>query len=224
MSRRFTQSLKFSLAAVIALAAPLALAQPHGVYPGWGGEPQGADYGGGANPWNSRAEQANPANVLRDVVGKLTHFLESKPNSRALAAYVEQEVVPWFDFEYMAQWAAGRRFNQMDEASQDELAARIKDAFLKSMMQKLARYSQQRAIFLAPQSDDSGEVTLPIAIENPSGGYPARLEFHMRQTYGGWKVIDVSANGMSALIHYRQMINEMQQRQPRRMAPPMQPY
>jgi ABC-type transporter MlaC component len=36
----------------------------------------------------------------------------------------------------------------------------------------------------------------------------------MRQTDKGWKVIDVSANGMSALLHYRQVVNEMMGQRP----------
>ncbi len=49
----------------------------------------------------------------------------------------------------------------------------------------------------------------------------------MRQTEQGWKVVDVSANGMSALVYYRQMFNELANQRPQqRMAPQqqMRPY
>jgi phospholipid transport system substrate-binding protein len=226
MSRYFKQSLKFSLAAAIALSLPLAQAQPSDGYPGWGGPPP-VDYGSGAYPWNpQQAQQKSPADVLREGVQQLTRFLDSKPNRGALTAYLDRVVAPWFDFDYMAQWAAGRRFQRMDEAQQDELAARIKVSFLEKMVQKLARYSNQRVMFLAAGSDGYDEVTVPVAIENPDG-YPSHLEFVMRQTGQGWKVVDVSANGMSALVYYRQMFNELgNQRPQQRMAPQqqMRPY
>lgn len=219
MSQNFKRSLGVSLAATIALASQLVQAQPYGGYPGWGGGAPADDYGSRAYPWGPRVEQDSPASLLQEGVENLTRFLASKPNRGNLAAYLHEEVAPWFDFDYMAEWAAGRRFQQMDEAQQADLAARIRESFLEKMAQKLARYSQQRAIYLPAQRDAPGQVTLPVAIENPAGGYPARLEFRLRQTEKGWRVIDVSANGMSALLHYRQMFNEMM-----RQRPPMRPY
>jgi len=226
MSRYFKQSLKFSLAAAIALSLPLAHAQSYDAYQGWGAPPA-ADYGQGGYPWNpQQIQQKTPADMLREGVQQLTRFLDSKPNRGALTAYLDRVVAPWFDFDYMAQWAAGRRFQRMDEAQQDELAVRIKVSFLEKMVQKLAHYSNQRVLFLAPVSDGYDEVTLPVAIENPDG-YPSQLEFVMRQTGQGWKVVDVSANGMSALVYYRQMFNELMNPRPQqRMAPQqqMRPY
>ena len=62
---------------------------------------------------------------------------------------------------FQAEWAAGRRFQHMDEAQQAELTTRIKQSFLEKMAQKLARYSQQRLIYLPAQYDAPGQVTLP---------------------------------------------------------------
>jgi len=218
MSRYLKKSLGFSLFAVLALSAPLAGAQQYGAYPGgqpaWrGGPPPVNDYGYGAQPWNHRAEENSPAAQLREAVEKLTQVLEGRPNREALTSYIDGEVAPWFDFDYMAAWAAGRRFQYMNETQQDELASRIKVSFLDKMVQKLARYSSQRAVFMPTLPDGPGQMTLPVSIENP-GGYPSHLEFHLRQTGKGWKVIDVSANGMSALLHYRQIINEMMGQRP----------
>lgn len=227
MARKFKHSLKLSLVAATLLSASLAQSQSYDAYPEWG---QGQGYGG--YPWAAPAEQnaqAAPAALLRDGVQKLTRFLDSRPDRGALTAYLDRVVAPWFDFNYMAQWAAGRRFNRLNDAQQAELVTRIKTSFLEKMAQKLARYSQQRAMFMPLRQDDYDEVTLPVAIENPDG-YPAQLEFVMRRTNRGWKVVDVSANGMSALVFYRQMVNEMlmnsemMNSRQQMMAPPMRPY
>lgn len=223
MSRLIKRSLGLSLVAAVALSSPLAQAQPYGGYQTWDAVPPTGDYGPGA-AWGQRAEQDSPVMALRSSVEKLTRFLASRPNRGALQAYLHQEIVPWFDFDYMAEWAAGRRYQEMDERQQDDLAARIRESFLEKMVQKLARYSQQRAIFLPAQAEAPGQLTLPIAIENPSGGYPSRLEFRLRQSELGWKVVDVSANGMSALLHYRQVFNEMSRPRQPMMPQQMRPY
>lgn len=217
-------TLSGSLAAALLLVLPVSQAQPYGGYPGWRGGPPAGNFVPGAYPWIPGAEQESPAGLLREGIEQLTQFLETRPNGEALAAYLEQKVAPWFDFDYMAEWAAGRRFERLDEARQAELRIRLKQSFLETMAQKLARYSQQRATFLPAQPDAPGMVTLPIAIENPAGGYPARLEFRVRKSEQGWKVVDVAANGSSALMYYRQTLNEMLRPRPPMMAPPVRPY
>jgi phospholipid transport system substrate-binding protein len=225
MSRLVKRSLGFSVAVALALCVPVADAQqPYGGYRNWDAVPPAGDVGpGGDYGWRPHAEPESPTALLRDAMGSLTNFLDSRPNRGALVAYVEQQVAPWFDFDYMAEWAAGRSFRRLDPAQQADLTGRLRESFLDKMAQKLARYSQQRTVILSPQSDAPGEVTLPMVIENPSGGYPARMEFRLRQTAKGWRVIDVSANGMSALLHYRQLFGEMQRQRPQ-MPPPMRPY
>lgn len=224
MSRTFKHVLSLSALAVAVLSASLAHAQPYSGYPGWEQMPQD-DFGPGGYPWEQRAEQNSPADALRDGVQKLTRFLDGKPNRGALEAYLNRSVAPWFDFDYMAEWAVGRRIRFMDNAQRNQMTAQLRASFLDKMAQKLARYSRQRAVFMPVEQDDYDQVTLPVAIENPEGGYPARLEFHMRRTPQGWKVIDVSANGMSALVYYREMFADMQMQMQRSRPPlPQRPY
>jgi phospholipid transport system substrate-binding protein len=218
--KRFTGGM---VVAAVALWVPFAEAQSYGGYRGWDAVPPGNDGGPSGYAWQPRAEQDSPVVLLRDAMTSLTRFLDGRPNRGALVAYLDRQVAPWFDFEYMAEWAGGRGFRRLDPAQQAELTGRLRESFLDKMAEKLARYSQQRTVFLSPQSDAQGEVTLPMVIENPSGGYPARMEFRLRQVRNGWRVIDVSANGMSALIHYRQLFSEIL-RPRQQMAPPMRPY
>ena len=65
-----------------------------------------------------------------------------------------------------------------------------------------------------------------MAVLNP-GSYPARLDFRLYRNGENWLVYDVSANGQSAIVHYRnQLMREVQERrmrQMRRMQPPGPP-
>ena len=207
MSMYVKRTIGSSLIAALALSASLAAAQPYGGNPGWNAQPQ-ANEGGYGAPWGQQVEQNSPSALLREGVEKLTRILQSRPSRGALTSFIDTEIAPWFDFDFMAASAAGRRFQYMNEAQQDDVAARIRHNFLDRMVQKLAQYSSQRAAFLPARADGPGQMTLPVAIEN-QGGYPSQLEFHMRLTENGWRVVDVSANGMSALLHYRQNFNEL---------------
>jgi len=214
MSRLCKQSLRLTLSAAIVLSLPVAHAQNYDGYPEWDAAPQVENFGPESYPWQPPVEQNTPADLLRDGVQKLTRFLDGQPNRRNLTAYLDTQVAPWFDFDYMAASAAGRHARFMSNAERRELVGRIKTSFLEKMAQKLAGYTRQRASFLPAEPDGYGQVTLPVIIENPGGGYPAQLEFVMRQTGKNWKVVDVAANGLSALMYYRDMFNDMMRQRP----------
>lgn len=213
MSRFVMRCVRFSMVAAIAFSSHWAAAQGYGGYPAWDAYP-GGDLEQDDTSGMALVERGSPAVMLRDGVERLTRFLQRRPSQRVLATYLEREVAPWFDFDYMAQWAAGRHLRHLDEDQFDDLAMRLKQSFLEKMTQKLASYSQQRASFLPPRALGPNQIILPVVIENPGNGYPARLEFQMNKTSQGWKVVDVSANGMSALVFYRQMFDDMVRQSP----------
>lgn len=170
-----------------------------------------------------------PAVALRNGVDRLLAFLggEEPPSAEALAAFLETEIAPFFDFEHMAEAAGGRAYERMDADGRQMLVAQIKQSFLGKMAEKLASYDQQQVRFLPPRRGNDGRTaTVGIAIMNP-GSYPARLDFRLYESNGRWLVFDVSANGQSAIVHYRnQIVREQRQQrmqQMRRMQPPARP-
>ncbi|HOP16983.1 MAG: ABC transporter substrate-binding protein [Chromatiaceae bacterium] len=173
-------------------------------------------------------QAANPAVELRAGVDRLLAFLgsEPKPPAQALAAFLDQEIAPFFDFDYMASSAGGRLFEQLNSEDQQALVAEIKQSFLTKMAEKLGAYDSQQVRFLPPRAGNDGKTAqVSAAVLNP-GSYPARLDFRLYRSGNQWRVYDVAANGQSAIVHYRQqLMRQMQQRrmaQMRHMAPPMQ--
>ena len=178
-----------------------------------------------AAPEQQRA--GNPAVAVRAGMDKLMGFLGGgeKPGAEALAQFLNNEIAPFFDFEHMARSAGGRLFERMNADEQNALVAEVKRSFLHKMAQKLAAYDRQQIRILAPRAGNDGRTArVSVAILNP-GRYPTRLEFRMYRARQQWRVFDVSANGQSAIVHYRaqmmRQVQERQRRQMRRAAPPM---
>jgi len=157
-----------------------------------------------------RQQLSEAAKTLQQGLGGLTEFLESgqQRNPAALQAFVETKVAHYFDFDYMAKWVAGSAQRHMDEQQKAALAARFKQEFVSTMIEKLAVYDNQ-AIHLLPSRPTSADQTTVSAMIVRAGNYPARLDFRMYKSANGWKVFDVLANGRSALIHYRQQYQRM---------------
>ncbi len=190
-------------------------------------------YGPGPAPYMGRpggaAQVSNPAIALRAGVDRLMAFLgaENTPSDEALAAFLNAEIAPFFDFDHMARSAGGRLFERMDEAEQQRVANEIKRSFLTKMAEKLSGYSNQQVRFLPPRAANSGRTAqVSVAILNP-GQYPSRLDFRLYRTGQQWRVYDVSANGQSAIVHYRQQmtrqVRERRMQQMRQMTPPARP-
>lgn len=165
-----------------------------GVYP-----PGVASY----RPRESPANQA--AEVLREGIDKLAAYLEQddKPNKLQVAAFLDKEIAPYFDFNYMAKWVAGRGFAAMGEEQREAMAATLEARFLSALATQLARYEDQTVRYFRPRLFHGGAVAVAVGILRP-GSYPAKLEFRMYRGQEGWKVYDVFAGGRSASAFYRQ--------------------
>ena len=82
-------------------------AGPGAYYPGAPAQPPRGGYGYRGQPQVEQGE--NAAAVLKQGMDNLLSFLRQSPDPAQLAAFLEAEVAPAFDFTYMARAAAGPR-------------------------------------------------------------------------------------------------------------------
>jgi len=175
------------------------------------------------------SQMSNPARALRAGMDKLMTFLtaEQPPSQDALAGFLNTEIAPFFDFEYMTESAGGRLYERLGTDEQQAMVQDIKRSFLTKMAEKLGGYTDQQVRFLPPRGGNDGRTAqVSVAVLNP-GSYPARLDFRMYRNGDQWLVYDVAANGQSAIVHYRnQLMRQVQERrmqQMRQMVPPAGP-
>ena len=163
-------------------------------------------YGYAPSPMHAPSmEQAGPGPVLREGMGKLLKFMRQsdRPNQQAIAAFLQSEIAPYFDFAYMSEWVAGPMNRRMNDQQRRELARSVKQMLLSTLAKRLTSYENQDVRFYPPRRAGENEVKVRVAILQ-AGGYPANLDFRFYRSAKGWKVFDVAANGSSALSYYRQ--------------------
>jgi len=177
---------------MLGLASPCAsFALPYaGNYPG----PQSSQY-------------QEPGSLLRDRLDKLIGFLGQGPvegrDRQRMVAFVESEIAPYFDFNYMGRWVAGPRSRSMTPPQASALEKQLRSMFLQAMVKELSSYSHGRIQYLRPRGNPArGEMRLGIRAF-PNQGYPTRLDFRVYRSEQGWKVFDVVADGQSVVGHYR---------------------
>ena len=157
-----------------------------------------------------QAESPVPATIVKAGITKLTKFIRSggAQNPAQARTFLEAEVVPYFDFNYMARWAAGPAWRTMTAEQRIHLQDKITQAFMTTLVQKLTSYSNQPIRYFTPRGQGSDEVRVIAWIMQPSG-IPTKLEFRFYKSQDGWKIFDVRAGGNSAVIHYRNQFRRL---------------
>lgn len=181
-------------------------AAPYGYYPGHGAYA----------PQVPVVQSPTPEQILRQGIDLMRGYLDRGVASEAeLKAFLDREISPYFDFAYMAQWAAGPMMRGMNPQQKAQFAEQLKDMFFSSLARNLGAYSSP-----APRIDVSPaharpyskEVTVKARVTPQTNGYPVMLQFRFYRSTTGWKVFDVTANGASAVAYYRKYFNSMGRR------------
>lgn len=152
-----------------------------------------------------------PARVLQTGVETLTGYLGNNQGvpPAQLRAFLEQEIVPYFDFNRMAFWAAGSVNRYLNPEQRQQLTAMLKERFLQAMAEQLSGYKHSRIQYLQPRGNPRrGNVTLGLRVFG-ADSYPVQLDFKLYRGESGWKVYDVVANGVSAVTHYRNEFSQL---------------
>ena len=148
----------------------------------------------------------NPVNTIQKALDKLQKFSANKDNTnpKLLRGFIENEIIPHFAFDQMTYWIAGPYARRMNSANLKDLENRVKKTFLNSLDKQLSNYnaSSLKMNFRRAQYRGRNEAIVSTMLVTPNQR-PDRLEFRMKAHGNGWKIVDVTANGISAALYYR---------------------
>ncbi|MDZ7753920.1 MAG: ABC transporter substrate-binding protein [Gammaproteobacteria bacterium] len=199
--------------AVLLFAATAAQAQPYGArayHPGYA--PQGAPM---ARPAQAPSEVETPEQILRQGLDRMQGFLsQGSLDPQELLAFLDNEIAPYFDFPLMSRWVLGRGYDQMSEGQKSEFTQRLKGMFFSALAKNLKALSNPPPridIFGSRVRRDARQVAVGALVRGSMYEQPVRLQFRFYRGNSGWKVFDVTANGISAVSYYRQQFNQMRQ-------------
>ena len=160
------------------------------------------------NGYYAPAKQSieNPVNTIQNTLDKLQKFSANRDNTnpRLLRAFISNEIVPHFAFDQMTRWVAGPFARRMNTSNMLALEERITNTFLTSLDKHLSNYnsSKIRANIRRAQFRGRDEAIVTALFFSPNQR-PDRLEFRMKLQDNLWKIVDVTANGLSASLYYR---------------------
>ena len=143
-------------------------------------------------------------NTTQEVIAILKQDKEIQSgNQKKLLDLIDAKVLPHFDFSQMTKLAVGRNWRSATPAQQQMLVAEFRTLLVRTYSNSLAAYKNQVIEFkpfkMRPGDTD---VTVKTQVIQP-GAQAIPIDYAMQKTPDGWKVYDVTVDGVSLVINYR---------------------
>jgi len=179
------------------LAPALGLAQPSGSH-------------ASASAGSSESRPA-PDAILRMGIKDLQSFLGSGQagNQEDLIGLIRARIAPQFDIQALAEWSGGYWYQQMNPEQKKAFTTKLAKSFFSSLAEIVGGYAgkQPEVRFMPPRRINEKEVDVSARVYQ-SNNYPIDVRFSFHKSPRGWKIFDVSTNGISAVSYYRKMFNQ----------------
>jgi len=154
----------------------------------------------------SAQELAPDALVKRttdEIIGAIKKDKDLAANSRKLLELVDAKVLPHFNFTRMTTLAVGRPWRDANPTQRDQLVRQFRTLLVRTYSTALEQYSNQTIdVKPANMKPADTETMVRTQILQP-GGQPIAMDYRMEKTPQGWKVYDVSVEGVSIVTTYR---------------------
>jgi phospholipid transport system substrate-binding protein len=148
-----------------------------------------------------------PEDILRDIVDTLREFMSEyeTPDPAVLQDLLDREIAQDFDFGYIARWAAGPLYEQMNETQMAAFMRKLRHLYLNALVRDMGAFMQPfpRVDILSPQPGRAPNELIVRMHVLPADGFPQRLDFRFSNGDEGWKIFDVVAKGVSATGYTR---------------------
>ena len=162
----------------------------------------------------AQAESTSPGTVLETATHQMVSAINAnhekiKADPGVVNDLVEEILMPHIDFISSSKWVLGKHWRRASKQQKLEFIRQFRSLLLRFYSAALAEYltnntvSEDMFVFLPVRASDNNEqVTVHSEIHPPSGTI-IPVTYNMHLTRKGWKVYDVSIEGVSMVTTYR---------------------
>lgn len=156
----------------------------------------------------SAAAQQSPNELIESAVAETSEALEGRraeleSDREALYALIDEILLPRFDRRYAAQLVLGQHWREASQEQRD----RFIDAFYQALLAKYAdgvlEFEQDRVEVLPFRGDTSQKRTMVRTQVTLDDGQKVPVNYAMVKRDSGWKIFDVTIEGVSYVRNYR---------------------
>lgn len=159
-----------------------------------------------------RAENS-PRMLLENTTGAMIHALtenqaELKKDPLVVNRLVERILIPHIDFISASKWVLGKHWRRADKQQKIRFIKEFRSLLVRFYSSALTDFlkthdARKDMIRFLPQRGETGDdVTIRSEVFAPDG-QTIPVNYYLHKTRKGWKVYDVSVEGISMITTYR---------------------
>ena len=132
-----------------------------------------------------------------------THRSELEQNPSQLYALVQEKLVPIIDFKRVSRWILGKHWRKATEAQRSKFTNEFTKLLIKTYSTALLKISDEIITYPPARGDaKDGKVGVKSVITLPDGRQ-FNVQYRMHHKDQGWKLYDISVDGVSLISTYR---------------------
>jgi phospholipid transport system substrate-binding protein len=155
-----------------------------------------------------RADIPEPEALIRNTVNEVLAIVKQDKdiqtgNKKKVTELVDAKVLPHFNFTHMTRLAVGKNWRNATPEQKKNLEIEFRNLLVRTYTTAFTTYKDQ-GVEVKPlkMANDATDVTVKTLILN-KGKPPLPVNYDMEKTANGWKVYDLSIEGVSLVTNYR---------------------
>jgi phospholipid transport system substrate-binding protein len=154
------------------------------------------------------AQELGPEELVKKVTTDVLDAVKSDKqlqagDKRKALQLAEQKIIPHVDFREAAQLAMGKSWNAATPAEQNQITSEFRSMLTRIYSNAIDVYRGQTMKVLPVRLPPGAtEVTVRNQYLR-EGRPPVAVEYAMKKTPEGWKIYDISVEGVSLVLTYR---------------------
>ena len=128
-------------------------------------------------------------------------------NRKKVLELVESKIVPHFNFTRMTQLAMGRNWRQASAEQQKLLVDEFRMLLVRTYTAAFTQYRNETVEYRPTRMKPGDTDVVVQSYINRPGGQPVAVNYGMEKTRDGWKVYNVTVEGVSLVENYRNTFN-----------------
>jgi phospholipid transport system substrate-binding protein len=154
------------------------------------------------------AQELAPDDLVRKVTADVLTSIQSDKQLQAgdrkkALALAEQKILPYVDFREAASLATGRAWQTASPAQQTQIVAQFRSMLVRIYSNAIDVYrGQTMKVLPMRQPPTATEAVVRNQYLSP-GRPPVSVEYAMKKEADGWKIYDITVEGVSLVLTYR---------------------
>jgi phospholipid transport system substrate-binding protein len=150
-----------------------------------------------------------PDQIVRENTEKVIALIKANRDSYArdqkkLYGEMLEIAQPYFDFRKMSQLVLGRAWRDASEDQRARFTSEFRDLLVRAYSTVLLKFNDEQIVYLPFTPPKAGDRTTAVRIEvRRANAAPVLIVSDFYLTDAGWKVFDVTVDGVSLVTSYR---------------------